>query len=280
MSNLFEPRAQGDAWFRIGRLDVTSTMLVLFLAFAGLVVSLFSPTIGRALYFEPQLLLQAEVWRLFTWPLANYLSFWTLLTFLLLWYFGTSLENTLGRDRMLRLYVEIWAALTVSMGLVGLLLPGSTALMGIDQIEFVVLLLWIADNPHRRFFFNIPAWVVGAFFLGLQVLTMLASAAWGALVGLALGLLLVAMAAKRLGLLADISWIPGSRRSGRRGGRRRPRGPEDMAPRPMREHRRHHHLTDEERMDQLLERISAVGLDGLSKRERDELEKLRRRRRG
>ena len=89
MSNLFEPRAQGDAWFRIGRLDVTSTMLVLFLAFAGLVVTLFAPAIGRALYFEPRLLLQAEVWRLFTWPLANFLSFWTLLTFLLLWYFGT-----------------------------------------------------------------------------------------------------------------------------------------------------------------------------------------------
>ncbi|NHB85826.1 hypothetical protein G7085_18075 [Tessaracoccus sp. HDW20] len=97
--------------------------------------------------------------------------------------------------------------------LVGLLVSG-TGLAGLRMVEFSLLLIWIAEWPTRRFFFNIPAWVFGLVILALQVLPMLAFREWGALLGLILSLALVAIAARRVGLLSQYQWLPGGRRSG------------------------------------------------------------------
>lgn len=269
MSNLFDPRAQGDSWFRIGRFDVTSTLVVVGIGVLGMLVCLFVPSAGIGMYFDTTSILQGQLWRIVTWPLANFVSIWTLLTFLMLWYFGTMLESETGRDRMMRLYLEIWGALTVATFLVGLVLPGSTALIGLDQIQFIVLLLWIAEYPTRKFFFGIPAWGVGAFFVGLQVLMMLAAQNWGGLLAMLLGFVLVALAARRLGLLSAYPWLPGGRT---RRTRVRPR-----PGRPSKQQQRK--VSDEERMDQLLAKISAEGIHSLTKKERAELEQLRQRRR-
>lgn len=268
---MFGPRAQGDYWFRIGRVDFTSTLALVFLGVVGMVVCAVAPAVFAGSYFTAQGVLSGQVWRLFTWPFANGVSIWTLLTFLMLWFFGTALEFELGRDKMLRLYLEIWAALTVAALLVGLLLPGSTALAGLDQIEFLVLLLWIAEYPTRRFFFNIPAWVLGVFFVSLSVLQMLGTANWGGIIAMFLGFLLVGMAARRLGMLTAYPWLPGGRRP--RPTRTAPRSSPSAA---TRTHRRH--VSDEQRLDELLAKISAEGLHSLTKRERAELEALRQRR--
>lgn len=272
MSGLFEPRTPGDVWFRVGKVDVTSTLLVVLLGAVGMIATLFSRSLAIGMVFEPTLLLQGELWRVFTWPLANVVSFWSLITLLLLWYFGTMVEAGIGRNKMLRLYLEIWLALTVAAGLVAILLPGSTALAGLDQVQFVVLLLWIAEYPTRRFMFNIPAWGFGAFIVGLNVLTMISVRNWGGLLAMILGFALVALAARRLGLLGAYDWLPGRARPTTR---RRPR---KAAPtRPSRDERRH--VSDEERLDALLAKISAEGIHSLTKSERAELEKIRQRRR-
>jgi len=134
-----------------------------------------------------------------------------------------------------------------------------------------VLLLWIPEDPTRRFLFNISAWAFGAFLLGLNVLTTIAARNWAALLALALSLVFVAMVARRVGLLADYSWIPG-RRSARPVGRTHARS----SARTTRSTRRA--ASDEDRMDELLGKISANGLHSLSKSERKELDKLRLRR--
>ncbi len=268
---MFEPRARGDYWFRIGRFEFTSTMLVVLIGVVGMIASM---AIGSLMVFVPSKVLAGEVWRLFTWPLANAISIWTVLTFLMLWYFGTSIEAELGRGRMMRLYAEIWAALTMAAFLIGVLLPGSTALAGLDQAEFVILLLWIAEYPTRRFFFNIPAWALGVFFVALNALSMLAAGNFGGIIAMFLGFLLVALAARRLGLLSAYPWLPGGR-SGRSQQRQRPASG-SKASGPTRQQRRH--MSDEERMDDLLAKISAEGMGSLTKRERAELEQLRQRR--
>ncbi|NLE97988.1 MAG: rhomboid family intramembrane serine protease [Propionibacterium sp.] len=276
MSGLFGSRAQGEAWFRIGRVQFTSTLLVVALGAVGMVLCAFMPSLAMALSFQPQAVLSGEVWRLVTWPLVNLISFWSLLNLVLLWYFGTMLESTLGRNRMLRFYLEMWGALTIATALVGFVLPMSTALWGLRDIQFLVLLIWIADNPTRRFILNIPAWALGAFLLGLQVLTMVATRQWGPLVTLVLALFFVAVAARRHGLLSSLTFIPGG---GSGGSPSKARAKAKAKPSARAQRQQQRHMSDEDRIDQLLDKISAQGIHSLTKAERAELEKLRKRRR-
>lgn len=48
-------------------------------------------------------------------------------------------------------------------------LPGSTMLMGLSMIQLLIILLFIMEQPNRPFFFGIPAWIIGAILVGLQV---------------------------------------------------------------------------------------------------------------
>ncbi|MDF1489117.1 DUF6576 domain-containing protein [Tessaracoccus caeni] len=273
MSSPFQPQASGDYWFRVGKLHVTSTMLVVLLGAIGALACTFSGDLRLALYFDASSLFQLQFWRIVTWPLAGELTIWSLLTFLMLWYFGSMLESNLGRDRMMRLYVTIWATLTVTTGIFGLVLTTVGGLAGVGQVQFLILLLWIAEFPRARFFFNIPAWVFGAFILGLQTLQMLVMGAWGALIATAVSLVFVALGARRVGLLSAYDWLPSG---APRPQRTRSHAAQQPAA-PSRQERRR--ASDEERLDQLLAKISAEGIHSLTKRERKELEELRLRRR-
>ena len=146
----------GDAWFRLGKLDVTSTVLVVLIGAVGVVASAFAPVLYQVGRFVPAEVLQGQVWRAVTWPFVDGISLWTILTLVLLWYFGRDLENQVGRRPMMSLYVALWAILTVVAFVVGLAMGGG-AMAGLDSIQFIVLLLWIAEYPRRPFFFGIPA---------------------------------------------------------------------------------------------------------------------------
>ena len=165
--------ASGDAWFRIGRLDVTSTVLLVFAGALGMLVSTFVPAFAQASFFEPRAVLRGEVWRVVSWPLVSGVSLWTVLTLLMLWYFGRDLESQVGRRSMAWLYAGLWAMLTVVSLTVGFALGGGV-LMGLRDIQFLILLLWIAEYPRRPFFFGIPAWALGAVLVALNLIQMLA----------------------------------------------------------------------------------------------------------
>lgn len=254
----------------MGRLEVTTTLFVVLAGAVGVVMSVFMPFLPRALAYYPPLLLGGEIWRLVTWPLADTISLWTVLNLFFLWYFGRELEATLGRIRMAWLFVGIWVALTAATTLVSILAAGA-AVAGLQLVEFMILGIWIAEYPTRRFLFNIPAWVFGTVLLALQVLTLVAAGAFSGLLVLLLSLLFVAVAARRQGLLTAYSWIPGST-SAEPGSRPRP---------PSRSERKasKRRVSDEARMDELLGKISEQGIHALTKSERAELEKLRQRRR-
>lgn len=233
-----------------------------------MVLSAIIPSLAAGLALLPSLVFGGEVWRLVTWPFAEGLGLWGVLNLFFLWYFGRELEATLGRVRMARLFVGIWLAFTVATMVVGLLL--FTGLAGLGLVEFMILILWIAENPTRRFLFNIPAWAFGAVLLALQVLQLIAARSASGLLTLALGLFAVALVARRQGLLTAYAWIPGST-SAEPGSR-----PRRVPVAQQRETRRK--ASDEARMDDLLGKISEQGLHSLTKSERAELEKLRQRR--
>ncbi|HMS35679.1 MAG TPA: rhomboid family intramembrane serine protease [Arachnia sp.] len=267
-----------EGWFRLGRLNVTTTVGVVLLGAVGMLAAVIVSGLPSALWYAPDYLLLAQVWRVFTWPLADTVSFWSVLNLLFLWLFGRDLEAGIGRSRMAWLFVGIWLSITVSTSLVGTLFAGVGA-AGLQLVEFAVLLIWIAESPRRQFMFGIPAWVFGSVLLGLQVLQLIGFRAWPTLLSLLLSLALAAIAARAVGLLSAYSWIPGGR------GAKAPRAPRPSkagrpAPVPaptVRSHKRH--VSDEERIDQLLDKINAEGIHSLTKGERAELEKLRQRRR-
>ncbi len=267
---------QSEPWFKIGRLEVTTTVGVALLGAIGMLAWVFAPSLQQWLIYAPQQMLGGEVWRLFTWPIADSISLWSILNLALLWLFGRDLEAQIGRSQMALLFLGIWGSLTLTTTLVAIVVPGS-AIAGLQMVEFCLLLLWIAEWPTRRFFFNIPAWVFGLVVLALQVLPMLAFRAWGNLLGLLLSLVLVAIAARSVGLLSQYSWIPGGRRKKTTSRtQHRPRTHQ-----PSRTQQRHadRRASDDERIDQLLDKINASGIHSLTKQERAELEKLRQRRR-
>ena len=270
MSSRSPHARNATAWFRLGNIDVTTTVLVVGLGILSVLAAVIAPTLPGWLAFHISPVLQGQVWRVVTWPFANFISFGTLISLLMLWYFGRDLEETLGRRGMMWLLVGIWASFTLVSAGVGAVLPGG-ALAGMGLVQLAVLLLWSAEYPSRRFLFNIPAWVFGAFIVALQVLSYLAYRDWSSLVTLVLGMALVALVARRLGMLGEYRWLPG-----------RPAQPRSARPaKPSRKERRasERRASDDARMDALLAKISEQGLHSLSDRERKELKDLSTRRR-
>ena len=238
----------------------------------GTIVSAFVPALLGTAALIPHALFQGQLWRAFTWPFVDGISIWTMITWLVLFYFGNFIEGDLGRNRMAKLYVGLWAIITVSHTLCGILLPGGTAVVGLSMIQLVIILLFIAESPNRRFFFGIPAWVLGAVIVGLQLLNLISLRLFGSLLALLLSLAGAAVLARTMGLLSNLDWIPGASS---------PRPAPQRAPRPPSRREQAHQAkaaNDEERMDQLLAKISAEGLHSLTKKERSELEALRQRR--
>ena len=268
MSRLW-PERSGDAWARIGRLEVTSVMAVVLLTVAGWLAWVIVPNLTALLAFTPDLLLAGQVWRPFTWPVAGALGLFPVLNLFFFWYFGTELENQIGRRRMATLLVGVWASLTLAATVAGLLLPGTVGLAGIGLVEFLVLLLWVAEYPNRLLFFGIRSWVFGAVLLGLQLLLMAASRDGAGLASLLLSLVLVAVLAKREGLLTQYAFVPG----GARQQRRRP-APQT---RTQKQQARQATIraTDRERLDQLPDRINEAGIGALTDAERKELSAIR-----
>ncbi len=282
MSGFFTARnSSGDPWFRVGRLEVGTVLAVAALVVVSWLAYALCPAFSGLLVYHPELVAEGQVWRLATWPLANAPGLWGILSLFFFWYFGTDLEQTVGRKRMAGLLLGIWASLTIAATVVSLLLGAGYGLAGIGIVQFAVLLIWIAEYPDRRFLFNIPAWIFGLVLVALQVLQSVAARDFGGLLSLALGLVLIAIAARRAGLLSSYKWIPGARTRTRRvpestdarTGRVAPstRVPKGSVRRPSRT------VSDRERLDQLLDQINDQGIGSLTDAQRKELMRLRER---
>jgi hypothetical protein len=279
------PHGDHESWFRIGTLEVTTTLFVTILSCAGFVLYALSPAFMEGMALFPRDVTHGgQVWRIVTWPVANPPTFWSAVTIFFFWYFGQHLErDNLDRNRFakyLGVLTLVLAALAILMSLAfSSLFP---VLYGLESIELIVVLLFIAENRHVRFFFNIPGWLIGAVLVVLPVLAMIGNRDWLGLLHFLLGLVLASLLATWVGLLQDYSFIPRLDRSSRP---RRPR-PAPRSRGQMGTVTQGPWLSsggvgsDQARLDALLDKISEGGMESLSVKERKELLELRRRLRG
>lgn len=287
-------RRPHEPWFHIGALEVTTTWLVVLLSIVGI---LLFAVVGGGSVVEANLALippfvtdSGKVWTLLTWPFAYPgLSLLALLGIFFFWYFGRDLERELfGKGR--------WAAVlglwTLFLGLILLgiyeLAPGSVySLDGMSLVGINVFLLWIAEWPSRMFIFNIPAWVVGVVYVAIEVISYAGDRQWPLLWTFLIGLVVCAFIARQFGALNAYAWIPklvGTRphrphrpKRSRSAGRSYPPDSPTVVPGPWETPSANQR--DEDRMNELLDKIGLSGVDSLSSKERAELDELRLRRR-
>src|SRR3954453_2015139 len=206
-------RGSDDGWFRLGSVDVTTTVLVVVVAIVSFVVWALEPPgkpIQSALLLNPHSFIHGQVWRVITWPIAypNGMGIFDVIAIALFWYFGTEIEGLLGRKRM----AWFLGLVTVGLGLLWVAVvelgPRFGLLFSLNQLELMVLLVFIAEYPRRRFFFNIPGWVIGLVMVGISVLGYVGNRDWLLLLNFVLGLALTAIIARSLGLMAELTWVP------------------------------------------------------------------------
>lgn len=291
-------RGPNDPWFRIGTLDVGTAVLITIVSGIAMFLSAilgFGHPFVEALALDPDEVVHGEIWRVVTWPFA-YVDgsrfFWNVLTIFMFWYFGRDLEtHLLGRTRLLNFFLSITLIFSIVSVAIYATLGEWVFDATLSTVQLVILLAWIAEWPHRRFLFNIPAWAFGLVILAISLLERLGARSWGHLLYLVVGLALCAVAARSLGMLSEHHALPKLHlpHRQRRGGTQR----HQHGPRARRTHRHPsqgptvvagpwegsaaHGSTDQARMDALLEKIHENGQASLSKAEQKELLELRER---
>jgi len=268
-------RGPNDPWFRIGTVDIGSAVLLALLCVVSVFVYAIDKTQLIRLALLPDRVRDGQVWRVVTWPLANGFDqplLWVAVAIAVLWYFGSKLEEQVGRTRM------AWYLFMVILipGLVGTALDLDQA--GVHTIQLLVLLTFIAEYPNVRFFFGIPAWVLGAVYVAAEILQLTGDRAGKHLLFFLVSLLVGALAGRSVGMLDNYKWIPkismphrGPKRPKRS---RRPAvvsGPWGGSSSVS---------NDQSELDDLLDKISASGMDSLSRSEKQRLNELSKRLRG
>jgi hypothetical protein len=285
-------RGSEDGWFRLGSIEVTTTVLVVVLTIASVIEWAFEGNFGPLqshITLAPDSAVSGQVWRLLTWPIAYPfgIGLFDVIAIALFWYFGTEIEGLLGRKRMAWFLgivtaglALIWVAIVEWTSISNGAARDAFQLSSLNQIELMVLLVFIAEYPHRRFFFNIPGWVIGVVIVGISVLGYVGNRQWLLLLDFALGLVLTAMVARSMGLLSEITWVPKVHVRGRTRKPKRPKGaprggPGTVVAGPWQPRGVPPVSRDQAALDALLDKISAGGMDSLTDHEREQLMVLR-----
>jgi membrane associated rhomboid family serine protease len=274
-----QQRGPGDPWFRLGQLEVTTTVLVAALAAISFFVYAVSTTALEPLAVIPSKVRGGEVWRVITWPLLNEPTIWALITLAVFWYFGRDLEASLGRTRFLWFLL----ILTIVGGLVATLFDD--VLFGFRFLELGVFVAFAAEHAHARFFFNIPAWIIAAIFIGLDILQLLGQRNFG-LLAVELAMVAAALVLSRsMGLASDAPFVPKlplpkALSGDKRPKAKKPKGKGKLTSVPSGGGSSGFTPLMQAEMDILLDKIGAGGMESLSSAERKRLDELAKRSRG
>lgn len=296
--SLPSPRER-DGWFRVGQVDVTTTVLITAIGVASMFVYAINRSWLSYGVFVPEFVRQGEVWRLVLWPLVNPpLGLWDLIGLVFFWYFGRFVEEGMGRLPYTKMVI---AATVIPAAVVTLVNAANdplamgparwtTASYSVDLLGLAALVIFVTSNPGARFFFNIPGWVIGVVAVGLRLLTATAERQWATLLLLVLVLVVSTFGARQRGLCSELSFIPqlaGSPSGGRQRRQPKPRrssgrvveGPWKGRETTVEPPRRSGGLTplEQAELDTLLDLIADGGIGSLSPADRARLNELSRR---
>jgi hypothetical protein len=269
---------------------MTTTALLV----AAGIVSMFWYAIDSAslanLAFSGYLVRHGDVWRVITWPVVNPPNdIFVVLTLWFFWFVGHSIEDRIGKRRFV---TYMFAAVVAPSIVVALLGFSPTALtFGFGSVSIALLVVFALDNPGAQFFFGIPAWVIAAVYVGIEVLRNVGDRAWEQLTLELMMILVALLAARQYGMLADLHAIPkftGNSKSGtsssRPAARPKPKakgkGKGELLDGPWPSPVPHHSPADEAELNHLLDKISAHGIDALNRDEKQRLNDLSKKLRG
>ena len=267
-------RGPNDPWFRVGTLEIGSAALLGLMCAVSVLVYAIDKTILFKLALIPDEITSGQLWRIVTWPLANGFDrqlLWVIVSIAILWYVGGRLEEQVGRTK----FAWYLTMIIVIPGLVGTALDLPQA--GVHTVQLVVLLTFIAEYPNVRFFFGIPAWVLGAIYVAAEVLQLTGDRNGRHLLFFVVSLVVGALAARAVGMLEGFPWIPKVSMPHRRREPKRSRRPAVVAG-PWAGTTTVSAAQSE--LDELLDKISATGMNSLSKAEKERLNELSKRLRG
>ncbi|MEN9644161.1 MAG: hypothetical protein RL238_830 [Actinomycetota bacterium] len=278
-------RPQRDGWFRIGSIDVTTTALLVILN----VASMFWYAIDRVsqlnLVFVGQLVRDGDLWRIVTWPLYAEPTVFTAITLVFFWFVGHQIEDRIGR---MHFSILIAAMVIIPAVLVTLLqLDPDRGVDGLNLLALALLVVYALDNPNATAWFGVPIWVFAAVYVGLMMLQYIGNNMYEALV---MGIAVIVMAlggARQYGMLDDLGFIP---RLGA-GAPKRPKAAKpsksakgkskgDVVAGPWAAPAPQHSPIEELELNQLLDKISAGGIDSLNRTEKARLNELSKKLRG
>ncbi len=195
-------RADDDPWFRIGTLDVTTTVFLIGLNVVGMLLYAVSKDAFVRLVMLRPLVTNGEVWRLVTWPFATVPNLNAAFMLGFFWFIGRDLEGQFGRVRFAK-FIAVIAAITLLVAL-----AVDEPIAGFRLIVTAAFIAFIAENPRRPFFFGIPAWIIGAVYVGIDFLQYLGDRQPRLIILLvaAIGTALILL--RGYGWGSEVPWVP------------------------------------------------------------------------
>lgn len=276
-------RDEGNAWFMLGNLAVTTTVAITGMGVLGLLLVVVEGGYGplsSALLLDTRAITGGQLWRLVTWPIPpSSTAFWALLGLIFFFMIGSQFERMVGRTA----FTTMMAALIVIPGLLGalvaVLLDESVPSFGLSMAFLGIAAGFSAAVPQARSFFGIPFWVLVAFFFVVQFLDILTARSMSGLVILlttgAIGLVLT----RSFGFADSVDWIPsvslppslsgsGAPQAPRRKrrSRSRNRNPAGLRAVPS-------SSASEAEIDALLDQVNEHGIDSLTRQQKATLER-------
>jgi hypothetical protein len=277
-------RPSRDGWFRMGTIDVTTSALLVGLG----VVSMFVYAINKAVLLKLAFLgpevRNGQVWRVVTWPVVNPpTQIWVVLTLAFFWFVGHRIEDTIGRKRFTVLIAVMTIVPALIVSLISFDFPSYAYGLGILGIGLLVV--FALDNPGAMFFFGIPAWVIAGVYVGIDVLRYLGDRLYEPLLLELMAIALGVIGARQCGMVSNLEFIPKigghSKGGGRKPAKRRgASGGSTVVAGPWAGAEPAHTAIDQMELDLLLDKISANGMDSLSRSEKTRLNELSKKLRG
>jgi hypothetical protein len=240
--SLPEPRRR-DGWFQIGSFDMTTTALIVVAGLLSMFLYALNPASVAKGYFATDLVRGGEVWRLLTWPLVNPPDIWVLVGLAVFWFLGHLVEDEVGRVPYAWIVLAMTVIPTAIVTLTGVANNDATGhwaafSYSVAFLSLGMITIFGIEHPNLRFFFGIPAWVIAAAYVFIEVLRDVGNRAWAQLLLVLLVIAVGCIGARQRGLLEQLSFIPrlrrlgpggstagGSSRASSRTGSRRSKGP-------------------------------------------------------